>query len=29
MGVSDTKEGEVVHITWDNVPESRNNSYRS
>jgi len=22
-GVSDTKEGEVVHITWDNVPESR------
>lgn len=22
-GVSDTKEGEVVHITWDNVPQSR------
>lgn len=22
-GVSDTKEGEVVHITWDDVPQSR------
>lgn len=22
-GVSDTKDGEIVHITWDNVPQSR------